>query len=653
MAKGDDGQMWVCDPYNSAVWRLKAGAEPEREPQPAWLVVNDRDGALLLGWKRDIERRHKGQVEKIALPEIPGPDGKPQDLTLMGLTDDGKRMWAVSMQTGLILRVNGQWAPRSRFKLPPNIVLGTPGVNSGETWLATGEGNIVLFDAEDKLTSYPAPMIGLATGLFAGEEIVASGDQGVAVLAGGAFQRLQAADPEVLLNVSGLAVSADGDRWLNGGKGLVHVRRDDWKASIANPALPLRYQLFGVPDGYVGKAALENRAPSARIDQAGNLWLASSGGILRLDTRAVPRNTLAPVPAVLELHAGQARHDGRAAQVLAPGSQNFDISYTAASLRQPESVRFQYRLEGEDSAWQDAGARRTAYYTNIAPGSYRFQVRAANEDGVWSAQPASLAFEIPPTVTQTLWFKAICVIAAAGALYLLYLYRLRIVTAQLEERMEVRLAERERIARTLHDTFLQSMQGVVLRLDAAVDALPDGDATRQTLAPVLHSARDSISEGRAQVHELRESAPDDIESGLHDIAHLLAASYPGIRFALGVTGNRQPLRADVAGELKEIGLEAVRNAYQHADASAIDVTLDYGQQQFTLTVRDDGNGGAAGPAAAAGHWGVIGMRERAGRIGATLKIAGVPAQGSSVTLTLPAGRAYAGSSLSWWRRLFG
>jgi signal transduction histidine kinase len=275
-------------------------------------------------------------------------------------------------------------------------------------------------------------------------------------------------------------------------------------------------------------------------------------------------------------------------------------------------------------------------------------VRAVNEDGVWSEQPAAVDFEIPATFTQTLWFKALCVLAAAALLYLLYWYRLRVVTARLEERMEVRLAERERIARTLHDTFLQSVQGVVLRLDAAVDTLPDDSAARKTLSPVLDSARASITEGRAQVHELRSSDVDDVESSLREISALLSASYPGVAFALTVSGTRSVLRADVVQEISEIGREALRNAYQHAQATSIEVLLNYQLPHFALTVQDNGKGMPLAPVT--GHWGLVGMRERADRIGARLEIGTAPENGVRVTLTVPASQAYA-IKRSWWRRL--
>jgi hypothetical protein len=96
----------------------------------------------------------------------------------------------------------------------------------------------VLFDENDKQTIYPAPMAGLATGIFTDGGIVVGGDKGLAAMIGDRFRQLTAADPEVLQNISGLVVTPDGDRWLNGGKGLVHIRGEDWKAALLHRSSP-------------------------------------------------------------------------------------------------------------------------------------------------------------------------------------------------------------------------------------------------------------------------------------------------------------------------------------------------------------------------------------------------------------------------------
>ncbi|MYM67143.1 hypothetical protein GTP45_09905 [Pseudoduganella sp. FT55W] len=648
----DAGQVWVVDAANDTAWKVSANSPPVADRTQRYHVsANDRNGGLLLATDAEIERRYKGTVEKIPLPAPKGPNGKPIRMVVWGMQDNGTVLWMMSPHTGLLGWVGDRWLPRTAFKLPPRFVIGTPD-NTGGSWLALIDGTIVRYSEDRPQPSYSASTIGQPTAMFSREHVIAAGDRGMAVFKDNAFHQLRIDVPELLSNVSGMAITSNGDRWFNGARGLLHVRRADWLASAAQPSQPLRYKLFSLHDGYRGEATLGNRLPSMLADKDDRLWISGTGGLMSLDTRNIVRNPVAPVVFVSRISTlDGAGYAGKGKVTLPAGAHSFNIHYTAPSLRQPEKVRFQYRLDGEDNGWQDAGNSRSAFYTGMSPGLYRFHVRAANEDGVWSEKPATIEFEIPATFTQTWWFRAGCVLAAAALLYLIYLYRLRVVTARLEERMEVRLAERERIARTLHDTFLQSVQGVVLRLDAAVDTLPDDSAAHKSLSAVLHSARTSISEGRAQVHELRSADIDEVESRLRDVAALLANSYPGVQFALEVSGQRTALRATVVNDISEIASEALRNAYQHAHAERIDVQLDYAPQQFTLLVRDNGQGMA--PAPAAGHWGLVGMRERAARIGAALEISSTQNEGSDVKMSLSARRAYADSHTPWWRRLFG
>ncbi|MES5814944.1 triple tyrosine motif-containing protein [Pseudoxanthomonas sp. Soil82] len=103
-------------------------------------------------------------------------------------------------------------------------------------------------------------------------------------------------------------------------------------------------------------------------------------------------NPVVPTVRIQGLAVGAVEHAPADGRQFAPGTRDIRIRYAASSLAFPERLRFRYRLEGFDDAWQDAGNRRVAYYTNLGPGDYRFQVQAANESGVWSAESATLAF---------------------------------------------------------------------------------------------------------------------------------------------------------------------------------------------------------------------------------------------------------------------
>ena len=155
------------------------------------------------------------------------------------------------------------------------------------------------------------------------------------------------------------------------------------------------------------------------------------------------------------------------------------VDYTALSLSRPDRIRFRYRLDGLDEGWVEAGSRRQAFYTNLNPGHYKFRVAAANDSDVWNESGATLEITIPPTFVQSKAFVALCVAAAALLLWLAYTLRVRRLRASLRYRLEERVAERERIARELHDTLLQSVQGLILKFQAATDEIPHETPARR------------------------------------------------------------------------------------------------------------------------------------------------------------------------------
>jgi hypothetical protein len=204
----------------------------------------------------------------------------------------------------------------------------------------------------------------------------------------------------------------------------------------------------------------------------GRIWLLTLEGVAWIDPARIARNALPPPVSIRALTVnGQVRRDPRDL-TLPKGASKLQIDYTALSLSIPERVRFRYRLDGVDKDWVEAGGRRQAFYTNLKPGRYRFQVVAANNDGVWNDKGAVLAFEIPPTFVQTSLFRTLCVLALIGLLWGLYALRLRQVSDRIHGRLQDRMAERERIARELHDTLLQGIQGLMLRLQSVADQIP-------------------------------------------------------------------------------------------------------------------------------------------------------------------------------------
>jgi signal transduction histidine kinase len=308
-----------------------------------------------------------------------------------------------------------------------------------------------------------------------------------------------------------------------------------------------------------------------------------------------------------------------------------------------------------DDDWLDAGTRRTAYYTRLGPGRYRFVVSAANEDGVWNDTGAAVDVAIAPTFVQSAPFKALCAAACVAAAWLLYRLRLRRATLRLRRMLQERASERERIARTLHDTLMQSVQALLMLFEHARDRLPKDCPDLPLLDRTLDQARSALREGRDELTALRGAAApaQDLVGALVPLGHILGEQF-GVRFAVQVDGQRRPLCRDVAQEACFIAREALQNAFRHARATVVALEVAYGADAFALRVHDDGRGIAQAPRA--GHWGLAGMRERAAAIGARLDIgpgcAPPAAGGTLVALAVPASQAYEPPARRpWWRRL--
>jgi signal transduction histidine kinase len=249
-------------------------------------------------------------------------------------------------------------------------------------------------------------------------------------------------------------------------------------------------------------------------------------------------------------------------------------------------------------------------------------------------------------VQDTGWFAALLALLSGSVVYLLYLMRLRRLKRAWQVRMNERIAERERIARALHDTLLQGVQGMILRLDALTPHLPPGGRVRAELEHVLETGRLVLAEGRAQLSELREAprAPDLCASLQRSAAMLAAEDGPAI--SVQARGQAFPLAPDVHDEVAAIASEAMTNAVRHAQAQHIDVLLDWKKRMLTLTVVDDGIGirDEVLRNGRPGHWGLTGMRERAANVEGSLAIRNLRGAGRGVEVVLALHRIRHGAS---------
>jgi signal transduction histidine kinase/ligand-binding sensor domain-containing protein len=529
----------------------------------------------------------------------------------------------------------------------------------GGLWLGFSKGGVTYFSNNQVRASFAAAD-GLGEGFVADLRFDPDGTLWAATEGG--LSRLKNGRVSTLSRKSGLPCDTvhwmleddDHSFWLYTACGLVRIARADLDAWASDPSHTTKVTVFDSSDGVRSRALLGGYTPHATKSSDGKLWLAIADGVSVVDPRHLPFNKVPPPVHIEQIIADRktydAASDANRHMRLPPLVRDLEIDYTALSLAAPEKVRFRYKLEGHDSVWQDAGTRRQAFYNDLPPRNYRFRVMACNNSGVWNEAGAFLDFSVAPAYYQTTWFRLSCAAAFLALLGVLYHLRLRQVALQFNMRMEERVNERTRIARDLHDTLLQSFQGVLMKFSAVSYLIPERPDAQKTLEGVIAQARQAITEGRDAVQGLRSSTvvTNDLARAITMVGEELAADQAGQNppdFCVHVEGASRDLAPLVRDEVYRIAGEALRNAFRHAHAKRIEVEIRYDPRQLRLRVRDDGKGidRKVLEGGRTGHHGLPGMHERAKLLGGKLAVWSELDSGTEAELTVPAALAYAKS----------
>jgi signal transduction histidine kinase len=537
-------------------------------------------------------------------------------------------------------------------------------------WIGFFLGGIAYFSHGEVRASYTA-----ANGLGAGRisDFRFDDDGTLWISTEGGLSRLRNNRVATLTSKNGLPCDTvhwameDDDRsfWLYTACGLVRIARselDAWAADAEtkqSAVRPIRVTVFDSSNGVRSLADAGHYHPLLAKTPDGKLWFLLWDGVSVIDPHHIPLNKLPPPVHIEQIAANHKSYlvtsDANGNVRLPPLIRDLQIDYTALSFVAPEKVQFRYKLEGWDRDWQDVGNRRQAFYSNLPPRNYRFRVMACNNSGVWNEAGTFLDFSIAPAYYQTWWFCSLCVATFLGLLAAAYQLRLRQVAQQFNMRLEGRVAERTRIARDLHDTLLQSFQGVLLKFHAVSYMMRDRpDEAEKTLEAVINQARQAITEGRDAVQGLRSSAlaGNELARAISMFGDELTAHQGDNHcpeFLVHVEGTPRDLAPILRDDVYRIAGEAVRNAFRHAHAARIEVEIRYDPRQLRLRVRDNGKGidpKVLEAGARAGHYGLPGMYERAKLVGGKLAVWSELDSGTETELTIPAAIAYAKATVT-------
>ena len=201
-----------------------------------------------------------------------------------------------------------------------------------------------------------------------------------------------------------------------------------------------------------------------------------------------------------------------------------------------------------------------------------------------------------------------------------------------------RKAERKRIARELHDTLLQGLQGVLLEVELFSQTSMLTEEQRERTARIERQLRDIVTDGRDAINALRSPVDErDWMAVILDMGDRLAMESK-IGFSLCVKGNPWNLSSKVRSEVLAIVRESLRNAFEHSHAQDIRVVLNYAQRALRISIRDNGIGVSEQHVQLRqqeGHWGIAGMRERSAKLGGRLTIKSQHSIGTAINVVIP------------------
>lgn len=461
-------------------------------------------------------------------------------------------------------------------------------------------------------------------------------------LANGRATRLDATSAPWVRRLGSMVETSRGESWFTTADGLSMVRTADLLAAFAKPGTPLPRRKFDASDGVAGQAQrIGLTGTQSVVGGDGRIWAIRSAGLASVDPGALSDNRTPPNIVFRALVTEQERIRDPLSTSLPPGTRSVRFEFSATGIGNPERVRLRYRLEGADHRWTDAGKRREASYANLGPGQYSFVIMAANEEGEW--RTGTLSFQIRPTFLESWYFKAICALLLIALLWLAYRIRVISISRRLRVRLAERHDERERIARELHDTLLQSVQALLLDFHLTAASLREGKVGADRLDSAIEHAEAVIAEGRDRVQNLRSRSDiDTLEPLLRAVAERQGL-VEGQGLRITSSGPSRPLDPWAGEEIGRMATEALFNIVRHASATQVSITINYLPKTLTIAFIDNGVGIDPAVLKAGrrpGHFGLIGMQERARKLKGRMLFDRRPGGGTEVTLVLPGAMAF-------------
>ena len=401
-------------------------------------VAEDRDGVIWIGAAGELLKIKDGRITK-------DPQWKRVIEIKTIYRDPHGRMWVGTQGEGLFRFDAGVVTNFRRADgLPSDHIRGLLMDRQGALWVATLDGGVARF-FEGKFTPFTAKD-GLGNDRVLGVYEDTRGTlwfttrSGLARYRDGKFFVFRSRDGLLSDFISSMLDDGQGYYWFSCSQGLFRTRKTDLAEFAEGKLAKIRSEAYGLNDGLRTTAFGAGIQPNAWRTTDGKLLFSSLHGIVQVDSARLTTNTLVPPVYIEQVKINKRTVDFDRPALAPPGTGEVEIKFTALSFIAPDKVRFKYRLEGHDAAWEEAGTRRFAYYASLPSGSYRFRVVACNEDGLWNEAGAEFDFTLKPFFHEQSWFYAVCGLLVAGLAFAAHRYRLAQLKAS-EQELKQRVAE--------------------------------------------------------------------------------------------------------------------------------------------------------------------------------------------------------------------
>ncbi|QOY86681.1 hybrid sensor histidine kinase/response regulator [Paludibaculum fermentans] len=443
-----DGTMWVGTNGGGLAHMTAAGKVLESfnrkngmTSDDAWALGEDRKGGIWAGFY-DGTLTH---FTKQGRQSFGRKDGLPGNPVLSVKEDSHGAVWVATISGGLVVLQNGKARLYKKADgLPTDHIRIVHEDRQGRIWIGTREGLSLWsggrFRNFHKSDGLSGEFIFSMREDADGTMWIGTFDGGLTRLRDGKFSPVPESAGFPAKTIFQILEDRQGGFWVSSSTGIFRMSKSQLNDVIDGKQSQLKSFSYGIADGLISREC-NGGQPAGDVAYDGRLWFPTMKGLAVVQPSLIVTNPLAPPVQVERFHADGKDYPLNAAVQLPAGSRNLEIQYTALSMVAPEKVQFRYRLLPYDQDWVEAGSRRSAMYTNLAPGSYKFQVIAANNDGVWNETGATLELTLHPHFYQTRSFLLALLAAGCAGAWLLHNRRLKNLTTVNQE-LESRVVER-------------------------------------------------------------------------------------------------------------------------------------------------------------------------------------------------------------------